>query len=187
MDAFLDITQNVAAWSGILLWAVLVGLSGLTILISLPGGWVALGLCVLWDLGHGFEAIGWWRLIVFTGLLVLGEILEAMLGTLYVAKKGATKWGVAGTFFGGIAGAVFGSGLMPIVGTLIGAFGGAFAGAVAGELVAEQKLEPSLRVGVHATLGRLLAVFAKSTLAAYGIGLALVAAFAARLAGGGPA
>jgi len=173
----------VAAWGGAILWAVAVVAAGLVILVSLPGGWVALGLVVLWDALHGFGSIGWPRLLIFAGLLGVGEAVEALLGSVYVARKGATKWGVVGTFAGGIAGAALGSVVMPVIGTLVGVFVGGFAGAVLGELAGEKKLESSLRVGLHATVGRLLAVGVKGALAAIGIGISLVAAFRSLAAG----
>jgi uncharacterized protein YqgC (DUF456 family) len=185
MEGLLEASRDVAHWGGTILWALAVVVSGLTILVSLPGGWVALALVVGWDALHGFEAVGWPRLVLFAALLGLGELVEALLGTLYVAKKGATRWGVVGTFVGGIAGAIVGSGIVPVVGTLIGTFAGAYAGAVAGELIAAKKLEPSLQVGMHATAGRLLAVGTKGLLAGIGIAVSLVAAFGWLARGGG--
>jgi len=177
VEGFLEGAGDVAVWGGAILWAVAVVAAGLVILISLPGGWIALGLVVLWDALHGFASIGWPRLLIFAALLGVGGVVEALLGSVYVAGKGATKWGVVGTFAGGIAGAALGSAVLPVVGTIVGVFAGGFAGAVLGELAGEKRLEPSLRVGLHATVGRLLAVGVKSALAAIGIGISLVAAF----------
>ena len=52
-------------------------------------------------------------------------------------------------------------------GTVTGAVG-AFAGAVAGEWWRDRRLEPSLRIGFHATVGKLLAALVKGLLAATG-------------------
>lgn len=169
----------VSAGDGALL--VLLGLVLLladgSILVSLPGGWIALAVTVLYDLAYGFERIGWTWLGVFAGLIVLGEILESLLGTLYVARKGASRYGLLGGFVGGIVGAVVGSGALPVVGTILGSVAGSFGGAVAGEYYRNQQLEPSLRVGWHATVGRLLATTAKFALALTGTVLALRAAW----------
>ena len=154
------------AWS---LWLAISSACILGILISLPGGWTALGLAFLFDLFFGFDLIGWTPLLGFAALLVVAEIIEAVLGTVYVAKKGATRYGMAGGFFGGILGAIAGSGALPLLGTVIGGFAGAFAGAVAGEYVRDQRLEPSLRIGLHATIGKMLSVGVKFALAATGL------------------
>ena len=58
MESFLDQAANVGAWAGAILWVLLLAVSCLAILLSLPGGWVALGLAVLYDALHGFDAIG---------------------------------------------------------------------------------------------------------------------------------
>lgn len=167
------------------MWTLALAVGCLSVLLSLPGGWVALGLAVLWDALHGFDSIGVWRLVGFAALLVVGEAVEAALGSFYVAKKGASVWGVVGTFVGGIVGAIVGSAALLVVGTLLGAFAGAFAGAVTGEYLRDRRLEPSLRVGFHATVGRFLAVSAKGFLAAVGAGLVAWPVWRNLVGGGG--
>ena len=176
MEEFLAAAGSVGIWAGAILWIALLAVCCFAILLSLPGGWVALGLALLYDLLHGFDAIGWVRLAIFAGLLAVGEGVEALLGTVYVAKKGATRTGVLGAFVGGIAGAIAGSPILPVIGTLIGGFLGAFGGAVAGEYLADRQLEPSLRVGFHATVGKFLAVSVKGVLATTGAVVVAVAA-----------
>ncbi len=74
-------------------------------------------------------------------------------------------------------GAAAGSAAVPVLGTLAGGFLGAFGGAVAGEYWRDRRLEPSVRVGFHATVGKLLAALVKGSLAAIGAVIAAVAAF----------
>jgi uncharacterized protein YqgC (DUF456 family) len=172
-----DAALSVGIWAGYIVWVVILFASSFLILIGLPGGWIALGCAVLYDLIHGFGAIGWTWLAIFTGLLVVAEVIEAGLGTLYVAKKGATAYGMIGAFVGGIAGAVVGSNIVPIIGTVLGSFAGALAGAVAGEYLREERLEPSMRIGVHALVGRVAASMVKYGLALVGCVSVAVAAW----------
>ncbi len=139
---------------------------------------MALAVAFLYDLAFGFTRIGWTWLGIFAGLLVLGEILESLLGILYVARKGASRAGVVGAFLGGMVGALLGSTALPVVGTILGSFAGAFAGAVLGEYWKNDQLEPSLRVGWHATVGRILATVVKLGLSLTGIVFVLRAAWA---------
>ena len=134
-------------------------------------------LAVAYDALWGFGAIGWPRLAAFAALNGVGEVVEALLGSFYVAKRGATRWGVAGAFAGGIVGAIAGSAIAPILGTLAGGFLGAFGGAVLAEYWRDRRLDASLRVGLHATVGKLLAALAKMALAVAGATVAAVAAF----------
>lgn len=168
METFGQAAASVGQWTGFVAWALLVLLACTTILITLPGGWIALGLAVLYDLFHGFSAIGWKSLLIFAVLLTVAELIEAGLGTVYVARKGATRYGLVGGFVGGIVGAAAGTGVVPVLGTLLGSFAGAFGGAVLGEYLRDQRMEPSVRIGIHATIGRLLSVTAKYALALAG-------------------
>lgn len=148
---------------------VLISTAGLfSIWIALPGGWLTLALAVGYDALFGFDRIGWVALGVFTGLLAVGELIESLLGTIYVAKKGATRYGMAGAFLGGFLGAIAGSSLLPVVGTVLGGFVGSFAGAVLMEYWRDSKVEPSFRIGLHATIGRFLAMAVKFALAMSG-------------------
>jgi uncharacterized protein YqgC (DUF456 family) len=176
MEAIGDFAGNLGYWTGVSLWVLLLLVANFVILISLPGGWIALGLAVVFDAVTGFSAIGWITLAIFAGLLVVGEVIESLLGMVYVAKKGATRWGIVGGFVGGIVGAILGSGALPVVGTLVGGLAGAFGGAVLGEYLRDQQLEPSLRIGVHATVGKLLATTVKFGLSVAGTVLAVRAA-----------
>ena len=133
---------------------------------------------MVFDAFTGFSSIGWISLAIFAGLLIVGEVIESALGLVYVAKKGATRWGVVGGFVGGIAGAILGSSAVPVVGTLLGGLAGAFGGAVLGEYLRDQQLEPSLRIGVHATVGKLLATTVKFGLSVAGTVLVIRAALA---------
>jgi uncharacterized protein YqgC (DUF456 family) len=98
-------------------------------------------------------------------MALFGEFVEFIVGTFWVAKQGASKAGVVGAFLGGLAGATVGNGLLPIAGAVLGSFVGAFCGAIGGEYYQQQKLEPSLRVGGHAFLGRLIAILIKHAIA----------------------
>lgn len=163
-----DIAASLGLWIAWAVWVVLMLGSILSIFVGIPGGWIALGLAVLYDLIFGFHAIGWPGLLIFAALLTIGEIVESLLGTLYVARKGATSWGVIGAFVGGIVGAIAGSGVVPLVGTILGSFAGAFVGAVLGEYLRNEQLEPSMRVGFHALMGRVLASSIKFALSLVG-------------------
>lgn len=176
MESIGNFAGDLGYWAGVSLWILLLLVANFVILISLPGGWIALGLAVVFDALTGFSAIGWVTLAIFAGLLVVGEVIESLLGLVYVAKKGATRWGVTGGFAGGIVGAILGSGALPVVGTLVGGLAGAFGGAVLGEYLRDQQLEPSLRIGVHATVGKLLATTVKFGLSVAGTVLAVRAA-----------
>ena len=126
------------------LFAVVLGLSGNFILLGLA-------LLVAW-IGH-FEhltLVGWLALL---GFAILGEVVEAFLGVAAARRFGASRWGMIGTFLGGILGAAVGTAWIPLLGSLVGALVGAFAG----ELLKGQGTGPSAKAGTGAFVGRVAA------------------------------
>ncbi len=166
----MDLLAGIGTWALYVLWGALLLLASLLVYPGLGGNFVILGLAVVHALVTGFDPLGWGLLLVLLGLAVLGEVVESLLGIVYVARKGVTRRGVAGAFVGGLLGAAVGTPLAPVVGTVLGGFLGAFAGAAFGEYLGRRLLAPSLRAGGHAFAGKMLAILVK-----HALGLAMVA------------
>ena len=161
----MEILQQIGLWSWFFLWSLLLIAASLFVYLGLGGTFIIIGLASTHALVTGFDPISWNLLAILLGLALLGEGIEFMVGTFYVAKKGASKAGVIGAFTGGLAGAAAGNALLPVAGAILGSFLGAFGGAVLGEYYNREKLEPSLRIGCHAFFGRLLAILIKHIIA----------------------
>ena len=137
-------------------------LAGLLLIpLGLGGTFVILGVGVVTGFITEFSRVEWLTLVILAILAVIGEIIESILGIFTVRKFGASRAAMFGTFFGGLVGGAAGTGLMPVIGSLIGAFVGAFLGAVLGEFLHRRKLEPSLRAGWAAFVGRVIATAVK--------------------------
>jgi uncharacterized protein YqgC (DUF456 family) len=161
----MDWLVQLGHWSWFVVWSLLLVTASLLVYLGLGGTLVILALALVHALVTGFDPIGWTLLAWLAGLVALGEGIEFVVGTFYVARKGASKRGVVGAFLGGLLGAMAGNSLVPVVGAVLGSFAGGFAGAVTGEYLHRQSLEPGLRVGGHAFLGRLLAILIKHVIA----------------------
>ncbi len=161
----MELLGEIGQWSWFVVWSLLLIIASLFVYLGLGGSFIVLGLAVVHALVTGFDPITWKLLLIMLGLALFGELLEFIIGTFYVAQKGATKSGVAAAFIGGLVGAALGNTVVPIIGAVVGSFLGAFAGAVLGEYYRNNKLEPSLRVGAHAFLGRILAMMIKHVIA----------------------
>jgi uncharacterized protein YqgC (DUF456 family) len=161
----MEILQQIGHWSWYFLWSLLLITASLFVYLGLGGTFIIIGLALVHALLTGFDPITWQLILILLGLALLGEGIEFVVGTFYVAKKGATKFGVIGAFIGGLTGAALGNGVVPVVGAILGSFMGGFGGAVGGEYYARERLEPSLRIGGHAFLGRLLAILIKHLIA----------------------
>jgi len=164
-----EVLQSVGGWAWYVIWAGLLLVASLFVYLGLGGNFIVLGLALVHALITGFDPIGWPLLAVLLGLALLGELIEFVLGNFYVLKKGASGLGTFGGFAGGLSGAVAGNSLLPVAGAVVGSFVGAFLGCVVGEFWQRQRLEPSLRIGTHAFVGRMLAILVK-----HGLGLVMV-------------
>ena len=150
--------------AGLVVLYLVLFLMNTLIFVGLPGGWIAVAVIVIYSLATRFSEVGWPMLLLMGGIAVAGEIVESLLGIVYVARKGATRWGVLGAFAGGIIGAILGSMIMPLVGSVIFGFVGAFAGAVLCEYLHYRSLDRALRTGFFAFLGKLNAMLVKFAL-----------------------
>ncbi len=151
--------------TGLVLLYLLVFLLNLLIFAGIPGGWAGMTVIFIYDLARGFDVIGWQWWVVMAALLVIGEILEALMGSVMAVRKGASKWGAFGALAGGMIGAVLGALVLPVVGGLIFALVGAFAGAVAAEYLQYKKMGDAINIGFWAFVGKLWAFLLKYALA----------------------
>ena len=157
----MELLGEIGQWSWFVFWGLLLVLASLFVYLGLGGSFIVIGLALIHALVTGFDPVTWQLLLVLLGLALFGELVEFVIGTFYVAQKGATKAGVFAAFIGGLVGAMLGNSIVPVMGAVLGSFVGAFGGAVLGEYYRNEKLEPSLRVGGHAFLGRILAMVIK--------------------------
>lgn len=129
--------------------------------VGLPGNWILVAAALVIALATGFSTVTWQALLTCAALALLGEVVESVLGLVIVARRGASRWGVVGSLLGGFAGLILGAGVAPPLGSVILGFLGAFAGAVAGEFYVLRKLDPAVRIGYWAFIGRLAAMAGK--------------------------
>ena len=162
-----------------------------SILIMLNAAWLMLvvfGLPGNWMIVISTCLFAWWRwdsgifsvptLVVIVALAALGEIIEFSAGVIGARKSGASWPGSIAALFGAIAGAVFGTFLIPIpfFGTLMGACLGAGTGVWGLEFSRGKKMEHSVRYAVGAGLGEFFGITSKLIL---GIVIWLTVAIAA--------
>lgn len=162
-----DVLQHI----GLVIFYIVLFAFYLMIFFGVPGGWVAFAAIVIYDAVTGFSSIGILLLVVMLAIGVLGEIIESFLGLVYVAQKGATKWGVLGAFVGGLGGAIGGSMLLPFLGGVVLGLLGAFAGAVAFEYLYYRSMDRALQTGFFAFVGKLGAMFVKFALGLVALGI----------------
>lgn len=157
-------------------YAVLVVLqvAGLLLIpFGFPGLWLQVAALVAYGFLTGFATVGAPVIAVAVVLAVGAEAIEFWLGGHFARRYGGSRAAGWGAILGGIVGAVVGVPIF-LVGSIVGSFVGSFAGAVLFEVMwmrrHGQGLQPALRTGWGALLGRLAATAAKA-----GIGVAIAA------------
>ncbi len=164
LQVALEIALRILLTLGLLLGILLIPL-------GLSGNFVILGFLALYDLVHGFQAFGFY-LLFFLGLAIVGEIVEALLGSVMARRYGAGRSGMVGAFLGGILGAIVGSPFLVPLGTLIGSFIGAFLLAFGMEWFARRRDEAGVRNGLKAGWGAFVGKFlAMGFKVAIGVGM----------------
>ncbi len=136
----------------------------LLVFFGMPGNWLIVlstALFAWWRWDDGFFSI--YCIAVIIILAALGELFEFLGAATGSKKAGGSLRASVGALFGGIAGAITGTFIIPIpvLGTLIGAAGGAFAGSSLMELSKGKSLDKSAHVGVHAGLGQIKGILSK--------------------------
>lgn len=172
-----EFLQAVGGWAWYIIWAMLLLAGTLLVYVGLGGTFVVLGLAFIHALVTGFDPIGWTLLAWLLGLALLAEAIEFVLGNFYAVGRGASLPGGVGAYIGGYAGALVLIGLAPPFGAVLGSFLGAFLGGVVGEWWRQRRMQPSLRIGTHAFVGRVLAILVKHALGLVMVLLILRATF----------
>jgi hypothetical protein len=137
------------------------GLFGLA-LPALPGApLLFVGLvCIAW--AEDFAFVGSGTLIILAVLAVLTYAVDLIAGAFGVKRFGASPRAMLGATLGAVFGLFFG-----FVGIVIGPF----VGAAIGELSTGKNLRAAGRAGIGATIGLIIGVAAKLTLAFAMIGI----------------
>ncbi len=180
---------------GVALFVIVLFIGVLATLVGLPGTVLILVDAVIFSACHGFARPPWWLLLILLVMSVVAELLDNVLSALGVKATGGTTrtslWalagGVAGAILGanvspilgvlglagGVAGVVFGSLLPPILLALIGGFAAAYFY----ELRTGQTPEQARKAGFGALSGRLAGVLSKAVLASIMVAIILSSVF----------
>lgn len=158
----------------LILLLVLILVGTLLAVLQLPGTWLMLASVVAYDWHYDWNRIGWQWLVALAVLAVIAEIVDALAAMFAATRAGASRRAAVGALIGGFAGMLLFSVPVPVLGTVIGGLIGCFVGAVAAELTKRSDLMAGARVGLFATIGRVVGLVAK-TGAAMAIGGAAMA------------
>lgn len=152
---------------------MLVGLIG-TFLPFLPGSlFIFLGAVVHWAAFGSEAGVGPWTLVGLGFLMVLGQVLDFLSGSMGAKYFGATRWGI----YGGIAGAIVGL-FFGLPGLLLGPLLGVLLAEI---FLGKQALAPAAKSTWGTLLGTAAGLAIKAALAVIMIGWFVLAVLLAKL------
>ena len=151
MDLLLLISLALLALVGVLLAA-----------LQLPGTWLILAATAGYDWYFGWERFGWKWLVGLGIVAAAAEVAEALAGAVVARKAGASQRASIGALLGGFLGMLLLTPVpVPVISTIAGGLLGCFLGALIGELTLHDDVATGARVGVFATLGRIMGMMIK--------------------------
>lgn len=143
---------------------ILLSCIGMT-LVGLPGN-VVLFLTVLsYAFYDDFVHIGWQALAIVLGSILLGELVETLMGAIWAKREKASRVAVGAAVIGTILGGIAGTMLVPVLGSIVGAFLGGFLGSYIAEYRVTSDKGQAWRVAKSVFKGQLLGVVVKFSIA----------------------
>ena len=141
----------------------LVQLGGVFIVpFGLPGPLLQAAAAIALCAGTQGKLMPWYWAAGFFVAGLAAEGVDLIAGQLGSKKFGGSKSAAWGALIGGFGGALCGGFIpVPIIGSVIASFIGTFVGAILGEMHSQKKLDPNLRIGFGAVLGRAVGVAIK--------------------------
>jgi len=143
---------------------VLLSAGGIVLaVLQLPGTWVIIASAVGYDWYYDWQRIGWVWLVSLVVFAVIAEVFDSLAGVVAAKKAGASRRAAIGALVGGIVGMLVFSIPVPVFGTVVGGLLGCFVGALAAELSLRKDFSTGAKVGLFATIGRLVGIVAKTS------------------------
>jgi len=145
---------------------VLLSVGGIVLaVLQLPGTWLIIASAVGYDWYYDWQRIGWGWLVALTVFALIAEVFDSLAGVVAARKAGASRRAAIGALVGGLAGMIVFSIPVPVFGTVVGGLIGCFVGALVAELTLRKDFGAGAKVGLFATIGRLVGIVAKTSAA----------------------
>jgi uncharacterized protein len=130
--------------------------------LAFSGTWIVLSAAIITFFAADFPSLG--TVILFVLLCIGAEVLEALAGWFGIRKRGGSRAAGLAAVAGGLLGAVFGSVLLPILGTFFGMLAGSFSLAFLAEWSRLKHHGDAAKIASGALLARLAVLFLKTAL-----------------------
>ena len=133
--------------------------------LGLAGNLLILLTAIAYAFYNQFENIDYAILTILLAAYITGEAIEFIAGILGAKKAKASKRTMVAAFLGTLIGGLWGTAILPLVGSLVGAFIGAFISSVVAEYTKTKDIEQSKVVAMAVVKGQLIGTVVKASIA----------------------
>ena len=162
MDGFLIIAN--------IIFIILLLISSLLTIISLPGNILLLTSMLLYGLYDNFIHLTYYDILIVVVLLIIGEVIEFINGPVLAKAKGASTKTVIFTGIAMIIGGVLGSIVLIGIGSIIGAILSGFLTAFYFEYNESKNIESAKIIAKAIVKGQIIGVLIKFIIVLFSIG-----------------
>lgn len=134
-------------------------------LTGLPGNLLIVVVSLAYGWQEGFLSLTSGSLLVLVGLYLSGEVIEFLAGSIGAKKEQASGKTIAAAFFGAIVGGIMGTGILPVIGTLVGSVTGGFFASYSVEYKYAKDKRRAIQVAKGVVRGQLLGILVKCIVA----------------------
>ncbi len=191
----MGVAVTILGYMGIVVFILVLVVGVLATLVGLPGTVLILMDAFVYSAVHSFARPPWWLLLILLGICVVAETSDNIVSALGVTKSGGSTKTSIWAVVGGVAGAIIGANISPLlglvglaagpIGTVIGVLLAPLICALAGGYLAGYWYErrqgrppqEARQAGWGALLGRLAGGLLKAILASVMVALILWTAF----------
>jgi uncharacterized protein YqgC (DUF456 family) len=130
--------------------------------IGLPGNTLILLTGLAYGYYDHFQNIDYAILVIVFGIYITGEVIEFVAGLVGAKKEKASKRAMLAPFIGTIVGGIWGTALLPIIGSLLGALLGAYVVTFLAEYSKTKDIIQAKRVANGVLKGQVFGIMIKS-------------------------
>lgn len=134
-------------------------------LIGLPGNFLLLLAAAIYGWQEEFLHLNYAWLLLLTAMWGCGELLEFLAGIMGAKKQRASGWALLAAFFGSLAGGIVGTGMLPLIGTVLGALFGGFIASYTAEYFYTKDKEKAHAVAQGVVKGQITGMLIKLVIA----------------------
>ena len=145
-------------------------------MVGLPGNIIIVLIGLAYGYYDRFTHVNDVVLVIIIGVFVVSELIDFWAGLIGAKKQKASKRAVVAAFAGTVLGGIWGTAILPLIGSIVGALLGAFIITALAEYTKTKNKEQAKRVAIGVLKGQIIGMIFKVA-TAVGMATALIYQF----------